>query len=267
LKGLLREEMIVADVIVNLRKESLESSEVVSQALFAEKVTVLEKKGDWSLVQTPDGYQGWGYNLSLVKDYHPTHRVCRLFAHVYRNASIKFGPICTLPFGVGIEVIDDSEWAQIRFPRGEIYYIQRENLSLPKILSKQEIVTLSRQFLHVPYTWGGRSSFGFDCSGFVQMLYAQMGVLLPRDAREQILVLQKTEKLAIGDLIFWGEQNKIQHVGMYLGENRFIHSSSREKMPWLRISTLTDSSWNQDDVYPLRQNYTDLQKEVVEIQD
>jgi len=249
--------MFLADVVVNLRFIPSEKGEVVSQALFAEKIVVLEKKGDWSLVQTPEGYRGWGYNLSLVEAYHPTHRVCRSFAHVYQNPSIKLGPVCTLPFGVSVQLIDDAEWLQVRFPRGETCFMQRGNLSEPKTLSKGELVTLSRQFLHVPYTWGGRSSFGFDCSGFIQMLYTQMGVLLPRDACEQILDLKKTEKPEAGDLIFWGAHGgKVQHVGMYLEGDQFIHTSSREKMPWLRVSHLKDPAWNQDDTYPVRQVFT-----------
>ncbi|MCH9717001.1 MAG: C40 family peptidase, partial [Gammaproteobacteria bacterium] len=52
-------------------------------------------------------------------------------------------------------------------------------------MTKDEMIFLSQKFLGCPYTWGGRSSFGFDCSGFVQMLYKEMGICLPRDSGPQ----------------------------------------------------------------------------------
>jgi Cell wall-associated hydrolases (invasion-associated proteins) len=67
---------------------------------------------------------------------------------------------------------------------------------------------LSKRFLELPYTWGGRSSFGYDCSGFVQMLYRQMGIFIPRDAIDQMHWEKFTpipiEEAQLGDLYFLG---------------------------------------------------------------
>ncbi|MCP5492677.1 MAG: C40 family peptidase [Chlamydiales bacterium] len=91
----------------------------------------------------------------------------------------------------------------------------------------------SQKFLGLLYIWGGRSSFGYDCSGFVQMLYSQIGIKLQRDAKQQILDSRlqsiKIDELKLGDLIFFGKSDqRIMHVGMYIGNEQFIHATARE---------------------------------------
>ena len=84
----------------------------------------------------------------------------------------------------------------------------------------EETLAFSKKFIGLPYTWGGTSSYGFDCSAFVQMLLREMGLLLPRNACDQaqspLLVPVLGEELQPGDLIFFGE-SRITHVGLYLG--------------------------------------------------
>ena len=109
--------------------------------------------------------------------------------------------------------------------------------------------SLSLNFLNLPYTWGGRSSFGYDCSGFVQMLYRQMGLYIPRDTKDQISWEKfksiPIEDLSTGDLIFFGiDKDKIRHVGLYLGDQKFIHSTVAENAPYIHISSLRDADWN-----------------------
>lgn len=246
-----------------MRKTASEKSEVVSQSLFAEKLTILEIRDAWSLIQTPDGYSGWVLSDSLVAldSYPASLMVSSSSAHMYGEKDISAGPIQTLPFGVGVMAIDkdDSDWTSVQTPRGEILYMHSGNLSLPHTIKKEELASFSRRFLGLPYTWGGRSSFGYDCSGFVQMLYSRLGVSLPRDSYMQAADprLQRIEisQLQVGDLIFWGlEESRIRHVGLFLGDGQFIHASAKERMPWLRISSLSDSAWRakEDSPYPYR---------------
>lgn len=249
--------MIVIRPVVNMRKTSSEESEVVSQALFSEKVTRLQEAGAWSLITTPDGYSGWVLSESLFphrENYEPSSQVCRLAAHFYADKNIKPGPLFTLPYGARLKVIDttDPDWVRVQMPKGEYGFIQKGNISPCKILTKNEMIELSRQFLGCPYTWGGRSSFGFDCSGFVQMLYGQMGIFLPRDSGPQSEDPRLREigenLLQSGDLIFWGLSPKqIRHVGVFLGDGQFIHATAQEHQPYLRISLLSTPS-----VYPHR---------------
>jgi len=243
-----------------MRQHPREDSDVVSQALFSEQVIVSHHSAEWLHITTPDGYSGWVRDHGIVSQaqYTTSHRTSRISSPLYIEKGISKGPLMFLPFGTGIHVINfDSDWAEILLPSGRILYIQSGNLSSSQILQRENLEKFTHPFLGLPYVWGGRSSFGFDCSGFIQMVYREMGISLPRDSSEQIKVLEELpkEKLSVGDLIFWGASlQKIGHVGCFLGEDRFIHATGRENQPWLRISLLTDPAWNcgEKSIYPYR---------------
>lgn len=81
------------------------------------------------------------------------------------------------------------------------------------------------------YLWGGTVGPNYDCSGLMQAAFASVGVRLPRDAYQQEAFLQpiSLEALQPGDLVFFGSVEKATHVGLYLGEGRYIHSSGIEQ--------------------------------------
>ncbi|MDP1880577.1 MAG: SH3 domain-containing C40 family peptidase, partial [Parachlamydiaceae bacterium] len=174
----------------------------------------------------------------------------------------EFGPIKTLPYGSKLEALDstDLRWIKVSLPDGTEGYIQKGDVTPEQeILYKNDLVLFSQKFLGLPYTWGGRSSFGFDCSGFVQMLYSQIGINLLRDARQQVLDSRFCticmDDHEPGDLIFFGRsEQQILHVGMYIGDGQFIHATSKECKPWIRISHLSDFEWsgNHEASYPFR---------------
>ena len=243
-----------------MRKTASARAEVVSQALLAEAVVCIEEVESWSLIKTPDDYVGWVQSEALsARPYLPLMVTCRSIVPLYLQKSILSGPLLTLPFGIGLNAIEDTDpdWFSVQLPQGETYFIRKGNLTRPRTLTKTDLIPFSLQFLGLPYIWGGRSSFGYDCSGFVQMLYQQMGLSLPRDsgAQSEDPRFRDIERkdLQIGDLIFWGNSRKeIRHVGLYIGGDQFIHASSREHKPWVRISSLSDSAWNcgVTSVYP-----------------
>ena len=93
------------------------------------------------------------------------------------------------------------------------------------------VVPAAERYIGVPYRYGGTSPVsGFDCSGFVQYVYAQQGVDLPRTSRQMaaagVPVEPSTRALAVGDLMFFQQGGRISHVAIYAGNRRFIHSSS-----------------------------------------
>jgi peptidoglycan DL-endopeptidase CwlO len=97
------------------------------------------------------------------------------------------------------------------------------------------------RFLGVPYVFGGTSTSGFDCSGFVQHVFAMLGVGLPRTADAQYDV----GKPAVGgprpgDLVFFDTYGGVSHVGIYLGKGQFVHASSSHGV---MVSHLSDSYW------------------------
>jgi gamma-D-glutamyl-L-lysine dipeptidyl-peptidase len=251
--------------VADMRENPDIDSQIVSQAYFSEQVRVLEDQDEWAKIETcVDKYAGWIQkddlymrdDLFLPDSTNLIAKVTRRAAHAYDFEDTVFGPEITLPFESQLRVIEPldiaskSRWLKVAMPDDSEVYIQRGDIQLnPGLISREEMCTLSKEFLGLPYTWGGRSSFGYDCSGFVQMLYRQMGIFLPRDSKDQVksslFVETSLSQLQPGDLIFFGlEEGKIRHVGMYLGDDQFIHSTVAENQPYIRISQLSSSEWS-----------------------
>jgi len=254
----------ISSPVTDMRQQPKLESEIVSQAYFSEEVKPLEEAGEWIKIETiMDHYQGWIQKSALFQREraflsHPSAvvaKVIRCAAHLYAVQETIYGPILTLPFDSKLEVLktgeSDSRWIKVSLVDDREAYVQRGDVSLNQILlNRHQICTLSMQFLGLPYTWGGRSSFGYDCSGFVQMLYRQMGVALPRDAKDQIgwsgLTEIPLEQAMAGDLIFFGRaEDDIRHVGMSLGDDRFVHATVAENAPYIRVSRLSTPEWSR----------------------
>jgi len=112
------------------------------------------------------------------------------------------------------------------------------------VTTGQKIVDTAKQYLGVPYVWGGSSPSGFDCSGLVQYVFKAHGISLPRTTKEQWTVGTAISKsqLKVGDLVFFANTytSGISHVGIYVGNNQFIHASSSKGVI---ISSLDNSYW------------------------
>lgn len=235
------------------------NNKVCSEALYSEQVQLLQERGDWWHIQTPDRYTGWvlkdqdSFILQQAQQFNAA--VCRLSAHVYHCPDTEWGPITTLPLGSRIEIIDKdvegSRWLKIRLINGEVCYIQQGDVDTHQNrMSLSEMLAFAERLPPLPYTWGGRCSLrGYDCSGLIQMLYGLMGIRLPRDSKDQIqwngCIPCPLHEVSAGDLIFFGPQEGIvKHVALSLGNNRFLHTSPRENRPWIRTSSLSDSEWS-----------------------
>lgn len=119
-----------------------------------------------------------------------------------------------------------------------------------KPFSLEEMISYSKDFIGVAYVFGGRSTIlGFDCSGFIQFLLERMNIFIPRDTKDQIkwegFEPVDMKNLKPGDLIFWGiNENKICHVGLFIGNDQFIHAGIKEQCPRIKISQLSENDWN-----------------------
>ena len=236
--------------LVDMREAPACFSKIVSQALFGEEIRLQELQGRRALIVTSDGYSGWVEAGSFIErplSYSTDLEISRLKAHLYATPDTEFGPIFSLPYGARLRAIDSSDprWSEVLLPDGRRAYVQKGDVEPEPF----DLLNFSKKFLGLPYTWGGRSSFGFDCSGYVQMLYTRLGIALPRDAKQQMgdpkgrFVSEAS--LTLGDLLFWGKsKTEIKHVGMFLQGQEFIHTSARENKPYLRISKLTDFEWS-----------------------
>ena len=105
------------------------------------------------------------------------------------------------------------------------------------------IIATAKKYIGVPYIWGGSTPSGFDCSGFVQYVFKAHGISLPRTSKEQYSVGTKVSKanLKAGDLVFFDtEGNGVSHLGIYIGNNQFIHASSSKGVT---ITSLSNTYW------------------------
>lgn len=89
------------------------------------------------------------------------------------------------------------------------------------------LVDVSRRYLGVPYSWGGATPQGFDCSGLIYFTHKQLGIQVPRTTREQYRAARRVRLVHVqpGDLLFFSlSRDGISHVGIYAGDNLFIHA-------------------------------------------
>jgi gamma-D-glutamyl-L-lysine dipeptidyl-peptidase len=257
-----RTQVVVVPVADMYSAPSVQAA-VVSQAIYGSNVLLLVARGEWSRIETTDDhYKGWMRSryLRIVqsgKGYAtpgPTVQVESLFANVYREPDVtKHPPVITIPFESKLEVLAvgtgaNQGWLQVRLPDLTTAWIQQGDvISDPKPLSIDESVVLAKRFLGLPYLWGGRSSFGFDCSGFTQMLVRARGINMPRDADQQAawkgVIAVDRKDLRPGDLLFFGSSAKnITHTAMYIGDGQFIQATTNGH-PVVQISRLDDEPW------------------------
>lgn len=253
---------IVIVPVANMFSGPSEDTDVVSQAIYASNVGVVEDKGDWIKVRTADDYTGWVRAVAMKKLAGAPYAanggsvvVSGLSANIYREQSVtRHAPILTVPFdtrlAAEIPADPNARWFKVMLPDGREGYIQSGDVTLAsKKLSIPETIDLAKKFLGVTYTWGGTSSFGYDCSGFMQMLMKQRGYVMPRDADIQAswtgVVAVERKDLQPGDLLYFGSApEKITHTGMYLGDGMFIHDTTNTH-PMVQISKLDDQPWTR----------------------
>ena len=255
---------VVVVPVANMYSSPSDNVDVVSQAILGTNVALLEARDEWAKIRTPDQYSGWIQMSSLHKangsgDYGsstPTVQVNSLSANLYRETDVTaHKPVITAPFESRLELIseatgDDGRWLKVRLPDQTTAWIQSGDVIRdPKPLSIAESIDLAKRFLGVTYLWGGRSSFGYDCSGFTQMLVRTRGINMPRDADLQAawdgMVPLERKDLQPGDLLFFGSSPaSITHTGMFIGNGEFIHDTVHGH-PGVQISRLADDPWTR----------------------
>ena len=251
---------VVLSPVANMYSKPSADADVVSQAIYGSNVGVVERQEGWAHIRTADDYTGWTPLNALLpgKAYAAGGRVAEvesLFAHIYPERSVTaHAPLLTVPFESRLEVVaepsDQARWLEVRLPDDRSGWVQAGDIAFDaKPLSIPEMLEFSKRFLGLPYTWGGTSSFGYDCSGFAQMLVRRRGILLPRDAQPQAdwsgATPVERSDLKPGDLLYFGgSAKKITHTGVYLGDGKFIDATTWQT-PMVRIDDLNDAHWSR----------------------
>ena len=273
-------------------------SALETQELMGTIVEIVGEKGYWREIVSPQTYKAWATSKGMtemsaeeLEAYKAAPKVMfkELYGHVYTHPVADSQTICDLVGGDILRIVSDvdngtgnkkaqaslkGKWTQVRLPSGKSGYVPTSQLkphdgfmSIAKgegnseSISEQTteaIISQALKLLGVPYLWGGMSAKGVDCSGLVRISHIMNGILLPRNASQQIHcgdrvpmkidrafwedrsdadafkaeMTGRISELKRGDLVFFGtpasqegQKDRVTHVGIYLGEGKIIHAS------------------------------------------
>ena len=230
--------------VTPIRDRSSHTAQMVDQAIMGNWVKILIENDDWYLIQTHYKYVGWITKSAVHKctnnflsDWNEKarYRIKKLNSIIYSEANMSSIPISDGVLNNRLYITKDLvDWSEVILPDGRVGYIEKQDIELmtqDKDLTDQISIVISNalSMKGVPYLWGGNSSKGNDCSGFTQTAFMSSGIQLPRDARQQAKVGKPIidDQLKEGDLLFFGTGDRITHVGISMGGDKFIHQGSK----------------------------------------
>lgn len=290
-KGAEPQKAIVDLSSIYMRLSPDYESSLETMELMGTVVKVVGSNGYWREIECPQPYRAWCTDKGIVPvseaelaEYEQSAKIMftGLYGHIYEHPSRSSQTVCDLVGGDILRLAGKGrKWVEVMTPSGKHGYIPREEIrefkgfrsiawsknrnEVPEyqsFISQEEIegmIGTAMQLLGVPYLWGGMTPKGVDCSGLVRWAYLMNGILLPRNASQQIFCGKEIEveadsrywdeaqrkdmdafkqemqkrisKLKRGDLLFFGtpatqeKGRRIGHVGIYLGDGKMIHSS------------------------------------------
>lgn len=234
---------IVKNTFANIRIEPDQRSELFSQLILGDNVEILEKRENWYQCALFDSSVGWihkGYlalEPSALKSFNEGDLLVSrsLVSRVFKDADTESVPLMVLPDGARVAAKKlVRHWYQTMLPDGRTGWGLARDLK-PLVseseLTPQGLARHAISYIGIPYLWGGTTSLGLDCSGFIQLLFRLYGKILPRNSSQQAHMGEKLnpgknwEQLITGDLLFFAESGTVDHVALSLGGPQFIHSS------------------------------------------
>lgn len=218
-----------------VRRKARHQGEMTNQLLFGDTVKVLKKKGEkWVKVRNlSDGYEGWVTRPQLAEVTEKEAKAGILAPFVtgelINTVMINQVPV-HVPVGASLPAWDG---AQGRI-NGIIYQFDGKGVKRFGTVPDDALIKSTvAPWINAPYMWGGKTIFGVDCSGFVQVNFKMMGIDLPRDAWQQAQEGKMVDKLkdaVCGDLAFFDDHDEIVHVGLLLSNDTIMHASGKVRI-------------------------------------
>ena len=219
------EPAAVAVPVAALRPRPDFRASIDTQLLFGETLKVFDRQEEWAFVQADsDGYVGYLPEEEISTEMEPaTHRVTAPRTFVYPGPDLRLPHAGELSMGSRLAIAGQAE------TRGTLYALLEGGGAviaahcLPLSETAVDYVSVAAHFVETPYLWGGRSGFGIDCSGLVQLAMLMAGKSAPRDSDMQAARLGtpiSRDELKRGDLVFWKG-----HVGIMEDEKTLLHAN------------------------------------------
>ena len=245
--------------VANIRSKPDHHEELATQSILGTPIKILKKGEDgYYLVQTPDNYISWldddGFTFMTevqLSEWISSPKVIytKEYGFSYSEADMNSQTVSDLVAGNLLKILgEDSDFYLVNYPDGRTAYIKKDEAKLftewydALNPNGETILKTAYRFMGIPYLWGGTSTKGMDCSGFTKTVYYLNGIVLQRDASQQVntgeLVDTKDgwQNLQAGDLLFFGrkangdKKERITHVAIYIGDGDFIHAAGRVKI-------------------------------------
>lgn len=247
-------------------------AEMAMQVLMGRMVHVLQRGTNalWFYIQSEDGYCAWLERGTFVRCSQPEAEAWTHSALLFITATEEV--IWSKPDRASEPVSDvvladlvkktgeQGEWYEVELPDKRAGFLPKTAAEdyagwrAKRQATPENVEHTARRFLGRPYLWGGDSPKGFDCSGFTHLVFFLNGIELSRNSSQQakqgidVPLDAELSRLAKGDLLFFGaparddKPERIHHVGIYLGDKLFIHSSER-----VQINSLDPTSPIRDE--------------------
>ena len=256
--------------VANIRTRGSYAAEMATQLLLGMPLEVLHKNGWWR-IKTAEGYVGWTNYASfhpMTKEEFNAWTVAPkiiftdYYGFAYEKADEKSQRVSDLVEGNMLRYEGDAgRFYKVAYPDGRIGYVLK-NQSEPFEqwlagieLTEESILSKAFMSMGIPYLWGGTSVKGFDCSGLTKATLFMHGVIIRRDASQQVHtgipvdITQGYDNLCPADLMFFGKEAegdkkmRIRHVGFYIGNKQFIHAAGLVK-----VNSLDPNASNYDEL-------------------
>ena len=260
---------VITVSVADAKTEASYSAEPSTQLLLGMPLQIVQYQGWWQ-IKTPEGYIAWIEKNSFVRMNKETFNqwisakkviFTDDYGFAYETSNEHKQRVSDLVFGNLLKWEGESKkFFYVSYPDGRKAYVLKSQARLfdqwrsSLRLSEKSIVQTALALKGIPYSWGGTSVKGMDCSGFTKTVFLKNGIILMRDAWQQALtgtpvdISSGYDNLRPGDLMFFGKKatndtkEKIRHVAIYIGNKEFIHASG-----YVKISSLDPNQPNYDE--------------------